>query len=256
MVMNCQSRIKKTKKKQEICIIYPEDVLVSILSYQARLEGTPHFYLLIILSIYCWMSPTMTWLISGVNTFKIISNVLVKYQRKQSDTEDRKEEENQAFMHSNRIFINLQWKIKSWNIGYIVLITKAVHWLCLVFAAGSVVCHSEWGSRNQLPRQQDGDSVHGQQLWHLSLLGQAIYARRGPHQGRWLPGKEDFKGLKQHLISFSNSKANYKNTRNNFCSLCSFLSTHLCKLYSHCLVPLLATLFPVFIWTGTDRGRA
>lgn len=47
----------------------------------------------------------------------------------------------------------------------------------LVFAAGSVVCHSEWGSRNQLPRQQDGDSVHGQQLWYLSLFGQAIYAR-------------------------------------------------------------------------------
>lgn len=60
---------------------------------------------------------------------------------------------------------------------------KYIDCVCLVFAAGSVVCHSEWGSRNQLPRQQDGDSVHGQQLWHLSLLGQAVYARGSPHQG-------------------------------------------------------------------------
>lgn len=55
------------------------------------------------------------------------------------------------------------------------------------------------------------------------------------------------KTLKQHLILFSNSKANSKISRKHFCSLCSFLSTHLCKLYSHWLVPLLVTLFPVFI---------
>lgn len=33
--------------------MYPEDVFVSILSYQIRLEGTPKLYLLIILSMYC-----------------------------------------------------------------------------------------------------------------------------------------------------------------------------------------------------------
>lgn len=117
-------------------------------------------------------------------------------------------------------------------------LTKAVC-MCLVFAAGSVVCHSEWGSRNQLPREQDGDSVYGQQLWHLSLLGKAVYARGSPHQGRRLSGKED---LKEHLISFSNSKANSKNTRNNFCSLCSFLNTHLNK-------------FDLFTLPGSSTGH-
>lgn len=100
----------------------------------------------------------------------------------------------------------------------------------LVFAAGSVVCHSKWGSRNQLPRQQDGDSVHGQQLWHLSLLGQAVYARRSPHQGRRLPGED----LKRRLISSSNSEANdKKNTRNNFCSLCRFFLARTCVSFIH-----------------------
>lgn len=74
--------------------------------------------------------------------------------------------------------------------------------VCMVFAAGSVVCHPERGSRNQLPRQQDGDSVHGQQLWHLTLPGQAVYEWRGPHQGRRLPGEEIFEAVKQHLICF------------------------------------------------------
>lgn len=73
--------------------------------------------------------------------------------------------------------------------------------VCLVSAAGSVVCHPKRVRRIQLPRREDGDSVHGQQLWNLSLAGQAVYERGSPHQGRRLPGEEGFNDSKQHLIS-------------------------------------------------------
>lgn len=62
--------------------------------------------------------------------------------------------------------------------------------VCLMSAAGPLVCYPEWGSGDQPSRWKGGDSLHGQQLWHLTLTGQAVHEWRSSHQGGWLPGKE------------------------------------------------------------------
>lgn len=62
--------------------------------------------------------------------------------------------------------------------------------VCLMSAAGHLVCYPERGGGDQPSGWEGGDSLHGQQLWHLTLTGQAVHERRSSHQGGWLPGKE------------------------------------------------------------------
>lgn len=58
-------------------------------------------------------------------------------------------------------------------------------------AAGPLVCYPQRSRGDQPSGGKSGDSLHGQQFWHLTLIGQTVYERRSPHQGRRLPGKED-----------------------------------------------------------------
>lgn len=53
----------------------------------------------------------------------------------------------------------------------------------MMFAAGPLVCYPKWGSGDQSSRGKDGDSVHGQQFWHLTITGQAVHEWRSSHQG-------------------------------------------------------------------------
>ena len=64
-------------------------------------------------------------------------------------------------------------------------------WLMILSAAGPLVCYPERGSGDQPSRGESGDSLHGQQLRHLTLTGQTVHERRSSYQGGRLPGKED-----------------------------------------------------------------
>lgn len=55
--------------------------------------------------------------------------------------------------------------------------------VCLLSAAGPLVCYPERGGGDQPSGWEGGDSLHGQQLWHLTLTGQAVHERRSSHQG-------------------------------------------------------------------------
>lgn len=65
-------------------------------------------------------------------------------------------------------------------------------------AARPLVCYPERSSGDQPPGGESGESLHGQQFWHLAIAGQAVHERRSSHQGRRLPGRrrrmKTFKG--------------------------------------------------------------
>ncbi len=66
-------------------------------------------------------------------------------------------------------------------------------------AAGPLVCYPERGSGDQPSRGKSGDSLYGQQFWHLALVGQTVHERRSSHQGGRLPGKEEKKTKKENI---------------------------------------------------------